>query len=55
MSIEKQSTEILKSFFGFNSFKGKQKESINSILEGKDALVVMPTGEENHFVTKFLL
>tara|TARA_Y100001954_G_scaffold193972_1_gene209282 strand:- start:427 stop:2517 length:2091 start_codon:yes stop_codon:yes gene_type:complete len=44
MSIEKQSTEILKSFFGFNSFKGKQKESINSILEGKDALVVMPTG-----------
>ena len=44
MSIEKQSIEILKSFFGFNSFKGKQKESINSILNGKDVLVIMPTG-----------
>ena len=44
MTIETQSAKILKSFFGFNTFKGQQKECIQSILEGKDVLVVMPTG-----------
>lgn len=30
--------------FGFNAFKGNQDEIINSILNGKDTLVIMPTG-----------
>jgi ATP-dependent DNA helicase RecQ len=36
--------ESLEHFFGFNSFKGKQKEIITSVLEGHDTFVIMPTG-----------
>ncbi|MBL0725823.1 MAG: DNA helicase RecQ [Alphaproteobacteria bacterium] len=36
--------DILKSTFGFYSFKGKQEEIINHILLGHNALVLMPTG-----------
>lgn len=34
----------LKKYFGFEKFKGKQEEIINSLLEGKDVFVLMPTG-----------
>jgi ATP-dependent DNA helicase RecQ len=34
----------LKSIFGFNSFKGRQEEIIRNLQEGKDSLVIMPTG-----------
>jgi ATP-dependent DNA helicase RecQ len=37
-------TEQLQEHFGFNSFKGPQKEIINSLLSGKDTFVIMPTG-----------
>lgn len=36
--------QLLKSFFGFSSFKGNQEPIINSLLEGSDTFVVMPTG-----------
>lgn len=36
--------EILKRYFGFESFRGFQKEVIDTILEGRDAMVLMPTG-----------
>ena len=42
--IETQPSKILQSFFGFNQFKGQQKECIESILQGKDVFIVMPTG-----------
>src|SRR5512137_773709 len=35
---------ILKSVFGYDSFWPLQGEIISHVLEGKDALVVMPTG-----------
>ncbi len=35
---------LLKTFFGFSSFKGNQEEIIESVLEGNDTFVVMPTG-----------
>jgi len=35
---------LLKSFFGFSSFKGNQEPIINSLLDGNDTFVVMPTG-----------
>jgi ATP-dependent DNA helicase RecQ len=36
--------ECLQKFFGFNKFKGPQEAIINSVLEGKDTFVIMPTG-----------
>ncbi len=36
--------DLLKTFFGFSSFKGNQEEIIKSVLEGNDTFVVMPTG-----------
>ena len=41
---EDQIKGALKSFFGFNSFKGNQRAVIDSIFEKKDTLVIMPTG-----------
>lgn len=34
----------LKKYFGFNQFKGQQEAIIDSLLEGKDVFVLMPTG-----------
>ncbi len=34
----------LKKYFGFTEFKGTQEESINSLLDGHDTFVIMPTG-----------
>ncbi|MBD77766.1 MAG: DNA helicase RecQ [Crocinitomicaceae bacterium] len=36
--------ESLKKYFGFNNFKGEQKEIIQNVLDGKDTFVIMPTG-----------
>ncbi|MDO9001711.1 MAG: DNA helicase RecQ [Bacteroidota bacterium] len=36
--------ETLKSFFGFDGFKGTQEEIIRNLLAGKDTFVIMPTG-----------
>ena len=36
--------EYLKKYFGFSKFKGLQKDAIESLIEGNDTFVVMPTG-----------
>jgi ATP-dependent DNA helicase RecQ len=36
--------DTLKSFFGFDHFKGNQEKIIKSLLAGKDTFVIMPTG-----------
>ena len=36
--------ELLKKIFGFDSFKGNQETIIESVLDGKDTFVIMPTG-----------
>lgn len=36
--------ESLQEFFGFDSFKGDQETIINSLLNGDDTFVIMPTG-----------
>lgn len=43
-SIDKKVRETLKSFFGFDSFKGNQEPIIRSICSGKNTFVIMPTG-----------
>ncbi|MEE2616430.1 MAG: DEAD/DEAH box helicase, partial [Bacteroidota bacterium] len=36
--------DSLKKIFGFDEFKGLQKEVISSVFEGKNTFVIMPTG-----------
>ncbi|MDE7411117.1 MAG: DNA helicase RecQ [Paramuribaculum sp.] len=44
--MEKKSllAETLKKHFGFDSFKGNQEAIMNSLLDGHDTFVLMPTG-----------
>lgn len=47
MTAEVDSTsvqDVLARFFGFNGFKGEQEAIINSVLQGNDTFVIMPTG-----------
>ena len=39
-----QALQILNDVFGYNSFRSGQEEIINSILDKKNILAVMPTG-----------
>ena len=34
----------LQNYFGFDSFRPMQKEVVTHVMQGKDALVLMPTG-----------
>ena len=36
--------KILKEFWGYDAFRALQEDVINSVLEGKDTLALMPTG-----------
>lgn len=36
--------EALQKYFGFKEFKGKQEGAIQSVLDGVDTFVIMPTG-----------
>ena len=42
--VELAPQEALKTFFGFDEFKGEQEKAILSVLEGRDTFVIMPTG-----------
>ncbi len=44
MAKKDKITEALKRNFGFDAFKGNQKEIIENVLAGKDTFVLMPTG-----------
>ncbi len=47
MGLETQELSVqksLKKFFGFDNFKGNQKAVIQSVIEGHDTFVIMPTG-----------
>ncbi len=44
MSKKTNLHEALKKYFGFDKFKGDQEKIIQSVLDGKDTFVLMPTG-----------
>ena len=40
----KTSHQILRQYWGHDSFRPLQEDIINAVLEGKDALALLPTG-----------
>jgi ATP-dependent DNA helicase RecQ len=42
--VHKDTTNILKEFWGYNGFRGSQKLIIDTVISGKDVLALMPTG-----------
>lgn len=40
----KQAVDVLKRYFGYESFRANQADIINAILDGRDVLAIMPTG-----------
>jgi ATP-dependent DNA helicase RecQ len=42
--VQSKPVEVLKSVFGYDSFRGQQQAVIEQLLAGQDALVLMPTG-----------
>ena len=47
-------TTHLQDTFGYPEFRGKQAEIVNTIAQGGNALVLMPTGAGNRCAIKFL-
>ena len=36
--------EVLKEYWGYDSFRPKQADIVNAALEGRDVLAILPTG-----------
>lgn len=42
--VKEQARKVLKDVFGYDAFRSTQEEVICTLLDGKDAFVLMPTG-----------
>lgn len=45
LSDERAPDQILEQYYGYTSFRPGQREIINALLEGRDSICVMPTGQ----------
>ena len=52
--VEKACTSVLKTVFGYDTFRPLQLDIIKSVLKGKDTLAIMLQGAENQSATKYL-
>ena len=43
-NMSQQALEILQSVYGYDQFRGQQQDIVTTVIEGGDALVLMPTG-----------
>lgn len=54
MNYEKsEKYEVLKRYFGYDSFREGQEMLIDGILDGRDVLGIMRRAAENHCVIRF--
>lgn len=44
MSFKEQIEDVLHNIFGYKSFRNQQKDIIESVIDGRDVLAVIPTG-----------
>ena len=44
LMINESAQSVLEKYYGYKSFRKGQEDIINSIIEGKDVLAIMPTG-----------
>ncbi|MDP3010647.1 MAG: DNA helicase RecQ [Methylococcales bacterium] len=44
MTVNNAPLDVLKTVFGYDSFRGQQQAAIEYVIAGQDALVLMPTG-----------
>lgn len=44
LTLQQKPLDILQTVFGYKSFRGQQAEIIEHVINGKDALILMPTG-----------
>ncbi len=43
-NMSQQALDILQTIYGYDQFRGQQHEIVNTVIQGDDALVLMPTG-----------
>ena len=54
LNLESGAKQVLQETFGYQQFRPGQEEIIDTVLSGRDCLVVMPLVAENPFAIKFL-
>lgn len=53
--MKREALKLLKQIYGYDSFRKGQNHIISSVLNRRDTLGVMSTGEENLSATRFPL
>jgi len=52
-SIPRDPLKILKTVFGYPSFRSRQGEIIENVLAGRNTLAILPTGAVNRCAFKY--